>query len=69
MNRISVPSTTKLDKNSDMGNIPKVNNQDTRGTSMTSLWCIYCKPKAHNTARPSATATDSEQANARWYVE
>ena len=47
---------------------PKVNNQDIRATSMTSLWCIYCKPTAHNTTRPSVTATDFEQANARWYV-
>ena len=53
---------------SKMRNKPKVNNQDTRALSMTSLWCIYCKPKAHNTTRPSVTATDSEQANARWYV-
>ena len=36
-----------------------------RTTSMTPLWCIHCKPKAHNTTCPSATTTDSEQANAR----
>ena len=35
---------------------------------MSSLSCIHCKPKAHNTNRPSATAIDSEQANTRWYV-
>ena len=29
---------------------------------------MQCKPKIHNTTRPSATATNSEQANARWYV-
>ena len=52
-----------------MRNNLKVSNQDTRATSMASLWCIHCKPKAHNTTRPSATSTDSEQANARWYVE
>ena len=27
-----------------MQNKPKVNNQDTRATSMMLLWCVYCKP-------------------------
>ena len=31
---------------------------------MTSLWCIHWKPKAHNATCPSATTTNSEQANA-----
>ena len=45
---------------SKMRNKPKVYNQDTGITLMTSLWCIHCKPKAHNTTFPSATTTDSE---------
>ena len=32
------------------------------------LWCIHCKRKAHRTNRPSATVTNSEQTNGRWYV-
>ena len=51
-----------------MQNNTKVNNKDTRAASMAALWCIHCKPKAHETTRPSATAIDSEQENARWYV-
>ena len=60
--------TTLTDHQSKMRSKSKVNNKDTRATSMTSLWSIHCKPKAHHNTRPSATITDTEWANAKWYV-
>ena len=61
-------SQVKCDYQSRVREKLKVNNKDTRATSMITLWCVHYKPKALNTTHPSNTATDSEQVNVRWYV-
>ena len=40
----------------------KVNNKDTRMTSITSLWCLYCS----NFTPSSVSTVDFKQVNVTW---
>ena len=44
----------------------KVNNKDTRATSMASFWCLYCDFSTYFTPFFNASIIDFEQVNAGW---
>ena len=44
----------------------KVNNENTRMTSFTSLYCFYCKLWTYFTPSTSVSIADFEQANVTW---
>ena len=44
----------------------KVNNKDTRTTSMTSFWCFYCELWTYSTPCSSVSIVNFEQVNAGW---
>ena len=43
----------------------KVNNKNTRTTSMTSFWCLYCKLKTY-LSPSSSVSVDFEEINVSW---
>ena len=49
-----------------MYHIFKVNNKETRTTSMTSFWCIYCELWTYFTPFSSVFTVDVEQVNVYW---
>ena len=49
-------------------NLFKINNDDTRTTSITSFWGLYCYPKAVFTHRSSVSIVDFKQVNSGWVV-
>ena len=44
----------------------KVNNKNTRATSMTSFWCFYCSLLTYFISFPSVSIIDFEQVNVSW---
>ena len=44
----------------------KVNNKDTRTTSSTSFWCLYCYLWTYFTTCSSVSIVNFEQVNAGW---
>ena len=52
-----------------MWNRFKVNNKDTRTTSLVSFWCLYCYLWTYFTPCSSASIVNFEQVNASWVPE
>ena len=50
-------------------NLFKVNNKDTRMTSLTSYWCLYCYLWTNFTQCSGVSTVDFEQVNANWDVD
>ena len=46
----------------------KVNNKDTRLTSMVSFWCRYCERRTYFTPCSSVSIVNFEQVNAGWVL-
>ena len=44
----------------------KINNKNTRTTSLRLFWCFYCKLKTHFTPFSSVFIVDFEQVNVNW---
>ena len=52
-----------------MWNLFKVNNEETRTTSLTLFWCLCCKLSKDLTHFSGASLIDIEQVNAGWVID
>ena len=53
-------------RNENMWNLSKINNEETRMTSVTSFWCHYCQLWPDLTHNSSVSIVDLEQVNVSW---